>query len=226
MMGGSVIGILVFFFISFPILVVCLTSASFARAAMGEKLGDPTPRLMGRVTLNPFAHIDAIGVLLMVLTCLAGFGIGFTKPVPMNRAYYRDYRMGTILFALSGAIMNACLGMMGLGLMFVLFKAQITPPALLLMAMNYWVALNTVLVFFNMLPIPGYYGGLIVAELLPPHMGRQFDSYAQYSMIIFFMLFFVGFYNRLWLWSQMFLGWAVTGLLGGEFAQWAGLALQ
>jgi Zn-dependent protease len=222
----NALGMALSFAIFFPILVVCLTSAAFARAAMGEKLGDPTPRLMRRVTLNPLAHIDAMGVLFMILTSLAGFGIGFTKPVPMNRAYYKDYRQGTVLFALAGAIMNACLGMFGLGVMFVLFKAGVNPPPLVQFALQYWVALNTVLVVFTLLPIPGNYGGMILAELLPPEMGRQFNAYAQYGMIIFFMLFFLGFYRNLWVWSQMYLAWLSTTLLGADFAQWAGLSIR
>lgn len=208
--------------VGFPILLAALISAELARGLMAEKLGDPTPRAMGRITLNPLVHIDLMGVILMILTLLAGFGIGFTKPIPVNPNYFSNYRKGIILYALAGSMMNFCLGLFGLGWLFLLFTMNAQPPALLHFALKYWVMINSVLLLFGLLPIPGFYGGMIVAQFLPYPMNQRFEELGRYGFIIFFGLLFLGAFRLIWSGAMSGLSWMSTTFLGAAFTAWAG----
>ena len=87
--------------IMIPIVLIALTFHEFCHGLVSSKLGDPTPRLTGRLTLNPLAHLDPIGTLLMIFT-----GFGWAKPVQINPGYYKKPKWGMALTALAGPISN------------------------------------------------------------------------------------------------------------------------
>lgn len=91
--------------LTLPIVLLSLTVHEFAHALTANVLGDPTPRWQGRLTLNPLAHLDPIGTLVLILTRR----FGWAKPVPINPAYFKDWRTGMALVGVSGPLSNVVL---------------------------------------------------------------------------------------------------------------------
>ncbi len=92
--------------IGLPILFLSLTVHEFAHAWAANKLGDPTARMLGRMSLNPIVHIDLMGLVMMVAS---GFRFGWAKPVPVNPANFRNWRQGMLWVSLAGPIANIIL---------------------------------------------------------------------------------------------------------------------
>ena len=111
--------------ISVPVTLIALTIHECAHGWVSSRLGDPTPRIQGRMTLNPLAHLDIMGTILMILT-----GFGWAKPVQVNPMYYKDRKKGMALVALAGPLSN----------LFMAFLAVILQGVVLLLA--YWLNLS------------------------------------------------------------------------------------
>ena len=107
------VGMLVIFLLAFPGRILALSAHEFAHAWVADRCGDPTARMMGRLTLNPMKHLDPMGTVLMLLV-----GFGWAKPVPVNPRNYRNYRRDDLKVSLAGVTMNLCLFLVAMLVLF------------------------------------------------------------------------------------------------------------
>ena len=165
-------------------LVVGITFHEFSHAFTADQLGDHRPRALGRVSLNPVAHIDPIGAIVFVL---AGFGWG--KPVPVNVYALRPGRVGMAIVAAAGPIANIIVAVAG-GIAFrVLEIAGVGGFGL--EVMYYVVLYNLLLAVFNLLPIPPLDGYNVVLAFVPARTAFTIQRYAQYGVLLLLLLVFL-----------------------------------
>ncbi len=157
-------------------LTISLTFHEFAHAWTAVQLGDDTPRLNGRLSLNPLAHLDPIGSLMIVFTVLVGWGIGWAKPVPINPFNFRNHKLGLVLVSAAGPFAN-----------FILALAAAIPFRLGLISSQYqeaglaglaqgtlfsFIGTNLALMLFNLIPLGPLDGAKILRGIAP----REWDS--------------------------------------------------
>ncbi len=189
-------------FIAFIVLLFSLTVHETAHAWAADRLGDPTARLLGRVSLNPIVHADLIGtVLFPLIAMVTGVPIiGWAKPVPVNIARLRRQRRDYVLVAAAGPASNlvvAFVAALSLAVLpvtpVVLGEPNVSAPLATLLSLA--VRLNVLLAVFNMLPIPPLDGGNVLSGLLPPALARTFDRIRPYGFLLLYALLLTdGFY--------------------------------
>jgi len=165
-------------------LVVGITFHEFSHAFIADQLGDPRPRALGRVSLNPIAHVDPIGALVFVL---AGFGWG--KPVPVNVYALRPGRIGMAMVAAGGPIANLIVAVVAAVVYRVLDTAGV--GGLTLEVGFFIIFFNLLLAIFNLLPIPPLDGYNVVLAFLPPRQAMTVQRYAQYGIVLLLLLVFL-----------------------------------
>ena len=134
---------------SLAVLVVSIAIHEFSHAITADRLGDSTPRLQGRITLNPLAHLDRVGTAMIVLSSLAGFGIGWGKPVQVQPRNFRMTPMaGMGVVAIAGPVSNLVLA--ALGSLAYRFAGGVP---LLTSFIGLWIIINVALALFNLLPV-------------------------------------------------------------------------
>ncbi len=179
-----------------PPLLLALTLHEYAHGYVAYRLGDPTARDAGRLTLNPLSHLDPIGTIAFFF-----IKFGWAKPVPVNPYYFKNPRQDMLWVALAGPVTNLLLAVASA----LLLKAMIgtasvipyTPMlgAILVPLYNMLVAsvwINLVLCIFNFLPIPPLDGGRILTGLLPEDLARTYASFERYGFIVILLLAFSG----------------------------------
>jgi Zn-dependent protease len=169
-----------------PVLLGSLTLHELAHGVTATRLGDPTPREDGRLTLNPLAHLDPIGTLLLVVTLVATpFAFGWAKPVAVQPRYFRHPREGMAIVAAAGPATNFVLALLCL----VPIKLDATGQTYEVFRAAFIV--NVVLGVFNMLPIPPLDGSRVVGVLMNPSTYVRWMSLDQYGFIVLFGLIFI-----------------------------------
>jgi Zn-dependent protease len=186
-------------FISFIVLLFSLTVHEMAHAWTADRLGDPTARLLGRVSLNPIVHADPIGTVLFPLISLVSGAtlIGWAKPVPVTLRYLHHPRRDYMLVAAAGPISNLILAVFAA---IVLAIVPVSPMILgepnvsvpIATFLTRLVSLNVLLAVFNLLPIPPLDGGNVLAGLLPPQLAAQFNKLRPYGFILLYALILSG----------------------------------
>ncbi len=160
----------------------------YAHALIATKLGDQTPRLAGRLTLNPMAHISPIGALMIVLC-----GFGYAKPVSVNPRNFKDSKKGMALTAIAGPISNLIMGFLFVFLSELFYNLE---PSLLTSSFYYFfyfaAVVNVNLAVFNLLPIPPLDGSRILQLLIPAKYYYKFLEYERYVVIVVFILILTG----------------------------------
>ena len=170
------------------LLLVCFPVHEFAHAYVATKLGDDTPRLMGRVTLNPLAHLDPFGSLLFLIG-----GFGWAKPVPIS--IYRlsgNTRTSAALVALAGPASNMIMAVLFATLyrfaVILIPSSNTLLAGMVFQALSTAVFLNLILALFNLIPIPPLDGSRVLAALLPDQSARFMDQLERYGFMILILL--------------------------------------
>jgi Zn-dependent protease len=179
-----------------PFLVVLILSLSFHEAAhawSANRLGDPTARLLGRLTLNPLAHIDWIGtVLFPLLAVISNLPlIGWARPVPVNPVNLPHPRRDFAMVAAAGPASNLLLAFVALVPLALLSTGEVT-GSLLLDFLRGFIQLNVFLAVFNLLPVPPLDGGNVLAGLVPESAARVVDQLRPFGIFILYGLILTG----------------------------------
>jgi Zn-dependent protease len=178
----------------FSILIASLTFHEAAHAWTANQLGDPTARLLGRLSLNPVVHIDPIGTIVFPLVAIVtGFPlIGWAKPVPVDMRHLRRPRQDFAVVAAAGPISNLILAGAGAGLFAVLVGPGGEIDTLVGLAVAQFVLLNVLLAVFNMIPIPPLDGGNVLMGLLPESMAAVIDQIRPWGFLLLYALMLTG----------------------------------
>jgi Zn-dependent protease len=182
-------------FITFVVLLFSLTVHEMAHAWTADRLGDPTARLLGRISLNPMVHADLIGTIIFPLVALvSGLPLlGWAKPVPVNARRLGHPRRDFVFVAAAGPASNM---VMALAAALALAVLPVTPVTLgepnvsvpLATVLSRAMQLNVLLAVFNMLPIPPLDGGNVLAGLLPNSLAVTFNRLRPYGFILLYAL--------------------------------------
>ena len=165
-----------------PGLVIALVIHEYAHAKAADVMGDFTPRMTGRLTLNPMAHIDPIGLIMLLVV-----RFGWAKPVMINARNFRNWRQGELLVAVAGPVANLIVAFISLLAMAVLFKLGMFSEGVRLV-LSMMVLFNINFAIFNMLSLPPLDGSKVLMVLLPGRLGYKLMSLERYSFIILIFL--------------------------------------
>lgn len=165
-----------------PGLVIALVIHEYAHAKAADVMGDFTPRMTGRLTLNPMAHIDPIGLIMLLVV-----RFGWAKPVMINARNFRNWRQGELLVAVAGPVANLLVAFISLLAMAVLFKLGMFSEGVRLV-LSMMVLFNINFAIFNMLPLPPLDGSKVLMVLLPGRLAYKLISLERYSFIILIFL--------------------------------------
>jgi len=186
-----------------PSILIASTVHEYAHGWAAYKLGDPTAKAAGRLTLNPLKHIDPIGALCIIL-----FRFGWSKPVPINEYNFERREVDTALTALAGPVSNILLALLT-GLINLIFKPD--PSSIFALILMVFASINISLAVFNLLPIPPLDGHKIVRALLPKKLRYYWEKLEKFS--IFIILIFILPISPLSVWTSNFLSGTITKLL-------------
>ena len=171
--------------LSLPALLLALTVHEFAHGWAADKMGDPTARYSGRLSLNPMAHMDLWGTL-----CLLFFHFGWAKPVPINPGYFKNRKWGTVAVSLAGPMANFVLALV-CAFLYTAFR-ELVPynkiTEFFSMILFFGVQLNVGLMVFNLIPIPPLDGSKILMEFLPHQYKFKLYSLERYFSLILLAL--------------------------------------
>lgn len=182
-------------FLLMGVLIGSLSVHEAAHAWTANQLGDPTARMLGRLSLNPAVHVDVIGTIVFPLVALTtGLPlIGWAKPVPVDFRYLRHPRRDFAIVAAAGPASNIVLAVAGaliLGAFGGLDAAR--GGGLLAAVLVQWVLLNVLLAVFNMVPVPPLDGGNVLMGLLPPAGAALVDKLRPYGFLLLYALMLTG----------------------------------
>lgn len=191
-------------FIAFIVLLFSLTVHELAHAWTADRLGDPTARLLGRVSLNPMVHADPIGTIVFPILALVGGLplIGWAKPVPVNVARLARPRRDFVLVSVAGPVSNLLLAAVAATALRAFVPAVgdlrgVSVGAPLASIATQALELNLLLAVFNLIPIPPLDGGNVLSGLLPRSMRAAFDVVRPYGFLLLYVLMFTGTLSRI-----------------------------
>ncbi|MBW6411243.1 site-2 protease family protein [Clostridium weizhouense] len=183
-------------FLTVPAILIGFTFHEYAHAKVADKLGDKTPRFQGRLTLNPSAHIDVMGLIMIFL-----FRFGWAKPVQTNPSAYKNYYKDDLKVSIAGPLANLGVALVfsiiyGLYIGLVVRNLYGILPAAFLEVLQvmiiFVIQINVNLFIFNLIPIPGLDGFHILRDLMPQKFYRIENELYKYQIIILFSIIFFG----------------------------------
>lgn len=194
LMSGNIRDGLITLLMWLPIVIFSLSVHETAHAFVAYKLGDPTARNFGRVSLNPAKHLDPIGFISMLF-----LGIGWAKPVPINTRNFENPRKGMAISSLAGPVSNLLLAVVMAFLCTICeffwwrmpyLSSSFTVMQYVVMFFYYGVLLNVSLAIFNLIPVPPLDGSRLIGLLLPPKYYFSYMKYERYIGIAFLVIVF------------------------------------
>ena len=171
--------------ISIPIILMTIAIHEFSHAKVADMLGDSTPRLSGRLSLNPLHHIDPIGLLMLVIV-----RFGWAKPVPINPYNFENPKSGMAMVGIAGPISNLLIAWIGAIFLRNLPLSAEGSAGILAAGLAYVVWINVALALFNLIPIPPLDGSRVLHALLPPEQASVLDQIEPYGFFILIGLLF------------------------------------
>ncbi len=175
------------FVLTIAILIIAITIHEFAHAITADKLGDNTPRSQGRISLLPPDHLDPVGTLMMVLSSISGFGIGWGKPVQTNPGNFRSPRRDQALVAIAGPVSN----IIQATVFTIVIRTMIgnKPSDSVATFLDLGVSINLSLAFFNLIPVYPLDGWWIMQSILPHELSNRYYNWmVQYGPMVFIAL--------------------------------------
>ena len=173
--------------VSVPGLLLCLSLHEAAHGYTAYRLGDPTAKNAGRLTLDPVKHLDPVGTI-----CLLFFHVGWAKPVPVNTRYFKNPRRDTALVSLAGPVSNFLLAAVLLFIRQFLIFSSVMPVYVLGLMVHYAAIMSIGLGVFNLIPVPPLDGSKILFSFLPWQQAAKYAKYEQYIQFGLLVLLFVG----------------------------------
>lgn len=186
-------------FISLLVLLFSLTVHEAAHALAADRLGDPTARLLGRLSLNPLVHIDPLGTIVLPLIALATGAplIGWAKPVPVDGSRLSNFRRDFVLIAAAGPVSNVIIAFLASVAISVVRanvsgggSSSVVEPLFAIAQTAF--SLNLLLAVFNMVPIPPLDGGNVLGGLLPAPLAARYDALRPFGIYILYALMLTG----------------------------------
>jgi Zn-dependent protease len=195
--------------ISLFVVLFAITIHEASHGWAAYKMGDPTAYAMGRITLNPIAHIDPIGTILLplILVVMGAPPFGWAKPVPVNPLNLRDPRRDNLIISAAGPLSNfsvAFVAFLGIQLLKVLNPGLFNPysgfsgPASgIFLILYYTVLINVILAIFNLIPIPPLDGSGVLMGLISEEAAEKYEQIRPYGFMILLLLIMTGFIGRI-----------------------------
>lgn len=204
--------VILFFVAQFSVFILALSIHEAAHAFAADRLGDPTARLLGRLSLNPVRHVDPVGTLLMPLIAFLTKipVIGWAKPVPVNTYNLRDPKLDHAFIAGAGPLSNVIQALIFSGILWLIeplsgglieaiMRGGTTPlywgHMLVYMVCISGIIVNVLLAVFNLIPIPPLDGGWIIGGVLPDSFSDLLMNIGQFGFIIIWVLLYAGFFR-------------------------------
>ncbi len=183
---------------NFIVLFTAITIHEYSHGLVAYKLGDPTAKSMGRLTLNPLAHLDPLGALMMIFC-----RFGWAKPVPVNPYYFNDPKKGMIYVSLAGPISNVLLALV-VATLYPLVDLAMTTFSMPLEAQIFirellvvCILMNVNFAVFNLIPFPPLDGSKVLFSFLPNHVYNTILTYERYGTIVLMILSYTGILGKI-----------------------------
>jgi Zn-dependent protease len=191
------------YILAVPAIIISLSFHELAHAYVSYKLGDPTAKHLGRLTMNPLKHLDPLGTLMLLIALKSGLGFGWAKPVPIDPSYYKNHKRGTVLVSLAGPVSNLLIALIfSFPMAYIAMKNGISSEGVFLDYQNiritgypfeiivfyicmYFYMINIGLAVFNILPIPPLDGSKILTAILPANLYFKLMRYENYVGLAF-----------------------------------------
>lgn len=180
--------------INYVSLLFALCFHEFAHGWMAKKKGDRTAELMGRLTMNPMAHADILGTVILPIMAMAmswPFMLGWAKPVPVSERNLRHPRKDMFWIASAGPLSNLLLGSIGI-FAFVGLSSYISDGKFVTEFLRSFIGINFVLAFFNLIPIHPLDGGKVLARFLPESINTKIETNQNFMNLLLFLLLITG----------------------------------